>query len=403
MIRYRSSFRTASVEDTLAKAIELAPTLGISRVTDITRLDRPGIPVYASIRPDAMPGTVCICAGKGMTHAEARAGAYMEAIELAWIEYNRARIATQLVTCRDVLDTRHRVESFLELCPLWGQTLDLDQPITCVTAHDIVTGEPAFVPAELAFHPLPESVGGIRYFGTGSNGVASGNSLDEATLHGLSEVIERDAMSFHRARDETVLVRADTLPDELQSVRRHLDALGFDLVVRHMPNAFELTAIMAVTFDRQQPETTLRGDGCHLDREIALTRAVTETIQCRLSLIHGGRDDLVNVHKPFGPMTAEQRQAIYEQTLAALMRSAREPIAFDELPTYGDQVREIPEALRLLVERLARQGLRRVLRVVFTPPDYPVHVVKIIVPGLECYVRDTRRVGPRLRRYIGHG
>jgi ribosomal protein S12 methylthiotransferase accessory factor len=401
LIRYRSSFRTATVDETLDKAMRLAPTLGISRVTEITRLDRIGIPVYAAIRPDAMPGTVCITAGKGMTHAEARAGAFMEAIEVAWIEYNRARLPTRLATCRDVLDTRQRVESFLELCPLWGQTLDLDQPMLCATAHDIITGEPALVPAELVFHPLPESAGGIRYFGTGSNGLASGNSVDEATLHALGEVIERDAMSFHRARDETVRVRPETLPDDIRDLRARLDALGFELAVRFMPNSFGLPAIMAVTFDRQDPATTLRGDGCHLDREIALTRAVTETIQSRASLIHGGRDDLINVVKQFGPMTPERKQEVYETTLATLMRG--EAIDFGSVPTFADRVREIPDALRLLVERLAEQGLRRVLRVVFTPADYPVQVVKVIVPGLECYVRDTRRVGPRLRRFIRHG
>jgi len=398
LIRYRSSLRAASVEETLERAAKLAPALGISRVTDITRLDRPGIPVFASIRPDAMPGTVCICAGKGLTPNEARAGAFMEAIELAWVEYNRAKIPTRMVTCRDILDTRTRVESFLDLCPIWGQTLDLDQPILAVTAHDVVTGEPALVPAETVFHPLPETTGGIRYFGTGSNGVASGNSVDEATVHGLSELIERDAMSFQRARDESVLVRPDTLPQHLQEVRARLEEQGFVLVVRAMPSAFGLAAIMAVTFDRQQPETTLRGDGCHLDRDIAATRAVTETIQCRLSLIHGGRDDLVNVYKPFAPMTAEKKQQIYEETLALLTKG--DAIDFATLPTH--EIAGIPEALKLLVERLATRGLRRVLRVVFTPPDYPVHVVKVIVPGLECYVRDTRRVGPRLRRYI-HG
>ena len=69
---------------TVNHARSLARGLGISRVTDITRLDCVGVPVFASIRPDAQPGSLCVNAGKGITVGEARAGAYMEAIEYAF-------------------------------------------------------------------------------------------------------------------------------------------------------------------------------------------------------------------------------------------------------------------------------------------------------------------------------
>ena len=58
--------------------------LGISRVTDSTRLDRIGIPVFSSIRPSAAEASLCVHAGKGTTTTEARTGALMEAIEFAF-------------------------------------------------------------------------------------------------------------------------------------------------------------------------------------------------------------------------------------------------------------------------------------------------------------------------------
>ena len=61
-----------------------------TRVTDITRLDWAGVPVYASIRPEAYPGSLCVNAGKGVTPLEAQVGAYMEAIEYAFAEYGRS-------------------------------------------------------------------------------------------------------------------------------------------------------------------------------------------------------------------------------------------------------------------------------------------------------------------------
>ena len=90
MIRYGSSFRQVPVEETLRRARSIAQSVGISRVTEVTYLDRIGIPVFVAIRPDAQPRSVCVSAGKGLTAADARIGAYMEAIELAWAEHVRA-------------------------------------------------------------------------------------------------------------------------------------------------------------------------------------------------------------------------------------------------------------------------------------------------------------------------
>ena len=77
MHRLSSSLRTRSAEESLKYAQEIAANLGITRVTDTTWLDRIGIPVYASIRPNAAVGSLCVNAGKGLRDVEAKIGAYM--------------------------------------------------------------------------------------------------------------------------------------------------------------------------------------------------------------------------------------------------------------------------------------------------------------------------------------
>lgn len=399
MIRYGSSYREVAIETTLARAQQVAPQLGISRVTEITYLDRIGVPVFVAIRPDAQPGSICVSAGKGMTADEARIGAYMEAIELAWAEYGRTRTPLSTIPSGEVLDGASRPEALLDFCPSWGQVLDRTADMQCVRAADIVTGESYLIPAETVFHPLPTELGGVRYFGSGSNGLASGNTVLEATVHALAEVIERDVTSFHNARDASRLVRKDTLPEPISGLLAHLSDQGFELVVRALPNPFGLPCFMAVSFDRSQPEVTLRGDGCHPVRSIALLRAVTETIQCRLSLIHGGRDDLANVHRPFKSLSPEEKAEAYAAVLGGLL-SDPQPIAYTDLPDHAGIVGDLPGCLALLIARLYTVGFPRVLRFVYTPPDYPLQVVRVIVPGLECYSRDTNRIGPRLRRYL---
>jgi ribosomal protein S12 methylthiotransferase accessory factor len=93
MHRLSSSLRRRSAEETLRIiANDIAPQLGITRVTDTTWLDRIGIPVFASIRPDALKGSLCVNAGKGLRSVEAKIGAYMEAIEFSLAQYNTAQL-----------------------------------------------------------------------------------------------------------------------------------------------------------------------------------------------------------------------------------------------------------------------------------------------------------------------
>ena len=73
--------RTTSPEETLARVEKALPAAGITRVADITNLDRIGIPVFSSIRPTAGRGAISVYNGKGATPTEARVSAMMEGIE----------------------------------------------------------------------------------------------------------------------------------------------------------------------------------------------------------------------------------------------------------------------------------------------------------------------------------
>ena len=58
---------------------------GISRVLDMTGLDRIGIPTFSAVRPDGM--VLSISNGKGWTRAAAAVSAIMESIEVEHSEY----------------------------------------------------------------------------------------------------------------------------------------------------------------------------------------------------------------------------------------------------------------------------------------------------------------------------
>ncbi|MFN2530926.1 MAG: YcaO-like family protein [Pyrinomonadaceae bacterium] len=400
-LRFSSSLRTERLAVTLARARAVAQQLGISRVTDITRLDCVGVPVFASIRPNALPGSLCVNAGKGIRPSEAKVGAYMEAIEYAFAEYGRSSLRPTLVAVREIYEGRIRADAILDFCPLMGATIDLNGSIASVEAHDIRTRKKFRIPAELVFLPFPNNVGGNRYFGATSNGLSSGNSILEATVHGLAELIERDITSFQSIKDESVLVTNESLPARVQKICSRLASVGLRLYVRYVESQFELPYFMAVVSDwkSDDPIYVTVGFGCHPSREIALTRATCEAFQSRLSFIHGGRDDLTARYNHFKRWTPTARKAYAEKLVTRVSKNSVS-VSFRKIRDYRNVSTNLDAALDHLLNTLTKNGFKHALRVIYTPKDFPLPVVRILVPGLECFNDATVRVGIRLRDYV---
>ncbi len=392
-----SSVRTVPAEVTLERARRKARELGVTRVTDITRLDRVGLPVYASIRPGASEGSLCVNAGKGLRAVEAEVGATMEAIEFALAEPGASRVRTVRATARDVLDGRERPEAVLDLCPKLGARIDLDAPMPCVAAEDLATGERVLVPAETVFLPFRPPPPCAAHFGSTSNGLASGNTRQEATVHALCELVERDIRSFQAVRDTGTPVALDTVAGPAAEVIEWIRAAGLELHVRAADEGLGIPYFAAMLNDPEAvaPQLLHAGYGCHPDRSVALVRAVTEAAQSRLTVIHGGRDDLTDYHARYRGWSVARRRAQMARVLAGMTRGR--PASFADVPDLAREARTVDGCERLLLARLRGAGLGRVLRVAFCSPEDELQVVRVIVPRLESLTHGLARVGPRLR------
>lgn len=394
LVTLSGSVRAVPLAEARERAGRAARDAGVTRVTDVTRLDQVGVPVCVAVRPRAQAGSTCVAAGKGLTLPEAQVGALMEAVEQAWMEPGLSRVELVRVHVREILDGRG-VQGIIDLAPAAGAIIDPASPITAVAATDVATQATTLVPAELVFHPAPRNLG-IHHFGSGSNGAAGGMTVEEATVQGLLEVLERDVQSFHNVRDASLRVTQESLPASIAALLPTLAEARLELHVRALPSVHGLPHFMAVIVDRDQPQMSIRGDGLHLDRDIALQRAVTEALQCRLTIIHGGRDDLDHFVVRFAGLDVDAREA-QGRSLVTLLESGPS-CAYADVPSVGLPA-TFAEVLPLLCARLHERGMRRILRVTLTPPDHPAHVVRVIVPGLECRLGETRRLGRRLRAW----
>ena len=397
-----SSLRAVPAEVTLARAKTMARGLGITRVTDITRLDRLGIPVFASIRPAARPGSLCVNAGKGLRPIEAEVGAYMEAIEYAFAEPGAApNVEPVEATARDVLDGRTRPTAILDRCPKMGRTIRLDTRMTCVSAEEIRSGRRALLPAELVFLPFAPRGRSSLAFGSSSNGLASGNTVREATLHGLCELLERDIRSFQALRDTSVRIALDSIEGPAAELVRSVGEAGLELSVRTAPNVFGLPYFTAVLFDPQatSPHLVNAGFGCHPHRGVALVRAIAEAAQSRLSFIHGGRDDLLSRHRRVARWSFDKRRAHVRRVAAQEASGSIVPL--EEVRDFAATAPSVERLEALVLRRLRAAGLRGVYRVTLTRPEHPLQVVRVVVPRMEVFTESLGRVGPRLAQ-AGH-
>ena len=94
-----------------------------------------------------------------------------------------------------------------------GRKLDLDARLDWVEGWDLMGGAPAWVPLESVTLDCVFPRGYQPTFALGSNGLASGNHLLEAIVHGLCEVIERDAEAHWRLQRGQRRVDLDTVTD----------------------------------------------------------------------------------------------------------------------------------------------------------------------------------------------
>lgn len=386
MERLHTSIRTVSPQATLGHAKAWARMAGIHSVRDITLMDCLGIPVFVSERrPSA---TDAYAFGKGRLPIESEVGAYMEAIESHFAEPGVGQVETRWGTPRDLSDVGANGDPIFEFAPMLDRRADPDQALLLALAQDAISGAEGWIPAELVFNPSPD-VGTVLY-GASSNGLASGNSVLEASVHALYELIERDIWSIEFVRGDALRVVGDSLPREVGDIVETAACNGLQLVIHYVPNDHGIPFFAAFLFDPKNLEHRFfnGGWGCHPERRIALARAVTEVAQSRLAFLHGGR-------KPESWDTSVAEADRVRLQIEAVARKTP-AIRFEDVPNQTVAT-PLSSQWTAAVGCLRRVVDRPIWRVIYTPSEGPLHVVRLVVPLLEHFSRSTMRVGPRMR------
>lgn len=377
----------------LAEARALAVAFGVVRAAEITQLDIIGVPVYSVARPTSL--TLTVHTGKGMTCEEAEISGLLEAVEYACAE----RIdVTSLVKMTPTEAFLRFGVSLGEYARKPGHTIGTHDELNWVMARSIANGTGIPVPVEVVYMPCRRPIG-VGAIASTSVGMACGVSTSAAALHGLCEVVERHLNSFDRFVSASEVIGSEALTGSAAELRDKVQAAGLTVGLRGQYR-FGLYYVDALIYDPCDEDVAGMACGicCKTSFEAAARGALLEAVQSRLTLIHGGRDDLDEYEAWKRSMTHQQRRERGRQTKAAYLHG-RGSQGLEGWWLNKGVPEAAEEALGRVVGEVSKE-FERVLVHEFDAPSRAIKVVRVIVPGMEQYMSVNKVMGSRLVEFL---
>jgi ribosomal protein S12 methylthiotransferase accessory factor len=368
--------------------------LGMKDFQEATHIDRTGIPVFTCyrIRPD---NSKTFHTGKGASKIQAQVSLTVESIERYSSEY-RDEYREKLIHGSfsglrkkfNVLDPRDLVLSpYSEYTP--------ESPIHWMWGHDIARDEEILVPACEVFHPY--HLDEISVLHTHTNGLASGNTLEEAVFHAMTEVIERDAWSIakYNSHEGDALFIEDVPENKfLLEIAEKFEQAEIHVVAKDITSDIGVPVIAAFSRDMiHEDMMTIDGFGAHLDPKVAMARAIMELATTRaLFIMKHGHEGLRETSLAYLDSHLEIEDPRFYASREKGLR---------EMEVGYSQ--DIFQDIKTVLKKLSDRGLDRTIVVDLSREDTGIPTVKVIIPGTETYCFDRGRRGDRLLRHDEKG
>ncbi|MBU7598805.1 TOMM precursor leader peptide-binding protein [Streptomyces sp. P38-E01] len=206
-----------------------------------------------------------------LTHAELVAAGVETVAPAAFGEYTQEQAAHPAARIAQVTETTR-------MDWVWG--------------HDLDTRQPALIPAEIGFYQYDyryrgDHRGARRHgaaprqhlYQESSSGCALGSSLEEAALHSLLELAERDAflLSFHRAAPLPEIVHASIDDRVSRRLLELIESRGFRVHLLRATQDIDVPVVWALAVNgREVFPATFTAAGSGLDPRSALRGALWE-------------------------------------------------------------------------------------------------------------------------------
>lgn len=382
--KLNTAHRVVDFDQTYQRVLPILDLIRASAPIDITDCRFLSIPTYAV----SVEGHTAY--GKGADHLQSQVSAMMEAVE----RYIARRLppSTMLAKYAEMRQLHH----ILEPKTMIGPEVSIPDYacLEWIPGTDLITSTRIWVPAYYAV--LKDNLAGPRLLKLRTtNGVASGNTFDEAVCHGLYELIERDAWTLawlhsvtlpqmrHMAQsikqgikpgwndsdfspnvDEFPLIGIESLPDYIRELISRFETAGMTVIIRNITSDIGIATFLVGCRD---DHSDYYGMGTHLRSDIAIVRAITECAQTYHIKNHLRQN-----------CKSDNRVGEIRYKMAF---SHSKSIEYSDIPSYNNVY--LHDDIEMILSSLTRVGIDRVIAVDLTHKALGIPVVRVITPRLE--------------------
>jgi len=317
--------------------------------------------------------------GKGMTIEQSKASAMMEAVErycaqqfphshIVTASYEELRshairpsefsFPTLPLKCENCVERNNRCfQELVKVCQEW------------TWGYSLIKKSPVLVPSSLIYYPYISRTNTSFIFND-TGGLSAGNTMEEAILQGIAEVIERDALYYAFNLENIVNMPKLTINSPENS---HIHKFITEVLPPERFFSFHIwnkelelnipTFTAFVCYRIWNRRHYFGGSGTILEKEVGLLRALTELQQQKV------------MKKAF--VDFDTRNLVSSSNL-----KLPDTISLDKIPNQSTG--NIRKDIEIYLDRLSRNNTD-IIVINLTHPEIKIPVVRVIIPKLISY------------------
>ena len=367
---------TCTAREIYDTGVSLTEDAKITEFIDITEKDRLGIPVWCTIRPKERQGKVT--AGAGITTDDAKCAAIMGTIERYSSTYSGGRM--DIASYEEVGLTR-AVDPDELILP---RKPEIGEKLHWLAGQDILHDERVYIPANAVYHPYDPIGMANQLFRSDPNGLGAGCVPEEAIIHGIYEVIERDTLSraeTNYSLGKRLIPMSGTPAGTLIET---FAAEGIEVTMWLLNDSYGIPTVAAVADDTvtQDPFMIMMAASTHPDPDVAAECTMLKLARNRASQIFA---EEIGIHSGRSAMVEKAGYERYKRINRLWFGDAPE-ISTEEIQGahYTATDEELNAAIAAVTPHTDRICVVDLTRT-------PLPVWRVVIPGFEVSYTDPSR------------
>lgn len=257
---------------------------GVGYISSMSDFGVEGEYVRASAYVQTPFGASHVGHGSGFTKVEARKKAVLEVIERLCAVHATDRMPVVFASYSELgrdavnpLSFGLHDDEFFQTASTWFEPYSSQKRYSWVWSYSTKLQRPVLIPEQIAYYGGTRDT--KRFLKDSSNGCALGTTMEEATLFGIFEVLERDGFlnMWYGKMSVPELELGDNCPEDVYRVYRLIRDKGYDVRFFNLSHDTEIPVVLAVAIGTGiRGPAVVSGTSCHLNAYEAVNGSLRE-------------------------------------------------------------------------------------------------------------------------------